>query len=87
MNYKKEVAKFAAGAAAWEAVAHAVLAFSGLLPLTLWDVTWTQTFNTIWIVVIAAFSIVLFWYAWASNERRQPRGLFGPDRQIQGANL
>lgn len=72
MNSKKEVAKFFAGAAAWEAVGHALLAFSGMLPLTVWGITWTQPVNTLWILVVAAVSILLGWYAWGTSEGREP---------------
>lgn len=82
MNGKREVARFFVGATAWEAVGHFMLAFSGLLPLKVWGITVTPTFNTIWILVVAAFSSLLAWYAWGKGERREPRRHVG-DRQAQ----
>ena len=87
MNHRKEVAKFFAGAAAWEAVAHVIVAFSGLLPLTIWGITLTHTFNTIWIVVVAAISILLAWYAWGRSEGGEPEVRAGENRQAQEVNV
>lgn len=87
MNGKREVAKFFAGATAWEAVGHLMLAFSGLLPLTVWGVTVTATFNTIWILVVAAASILLAWYAWGRSEGREPGARIGSSRQTHGVNV
>ncbi len=52
MNRKREVAKFAAGAAFWEAAGHLMLAFSGLLPLTVWGITVSPTLNAVWIAIM-----------------------------------
>ena len=70
MNRKKEVAKFFAGAVAWEAVGHVMLAFSGLLPMKIWGITVSPVANAVWIVIAAAGAILLAWYAWAKSERR-----------------
>ena len=64
MNHRKEVAKFFAGAAAWEAVAH-----------------------VIWIVVVAAISILLAWYAWGRSEGGEPEVRAGENRQAQEVNV
>ncbi len=77
MNTKKEVAKFAAGAAAWEAFGHLLLAFTGLLPLTVWGITLTATFNAVWVAVIAGVSILLAWYAWSTRDANEPTGRIG----------
>lgn len=69
MNRTQEMAKFAAGAAAWEALGHTMLAFSGLLPLSVWGITVTHTFNTIWIMVVAGLSMALAWYAWVGGKQ------------------
>jgi hypothetical protein len=67
MNSKKEVAKFLAGAAAWEGLTHLILAFTDLLPLRIWGFTLTPVLNIIWIVFIGAVTITLAWYAWGSR--------------------
>lgn len=77
MNTKKEVAKFAAGAAAWEALGHLLLAFRGLLPLTVWGVTLTATFNAVWVVIIGAAAVILAWYAWGTGEAGEPTTRMG----------
>jgi hypothetical protein len=61
----KEIAKFASGVTAWEAVVHASLALSGQLPITLFGITITSDVNTIQIVVPAIISILLAYYAWS----------------------
>ena len=61
----KEVAKFASGAAAYHAIGHLALGFSGLLPL-IWffGLTLTQELNTVSIITSAIVSILLAYYAW-----------------------
>ncbi|MFH0949134.1 MAG: hypothetical protein V1802_01455 [Candidatus Aenigmatarchaeota archaeon] len=60
----KEVAKFASGLTAWEAIAHASLGLNGVLPLTLFGITITPTINTVQIIIPAVVSITLAYYAW-----------------------
>lgn len=60
----KEVAKFFSGLTAWEAIVHASLGLSGLLPITLFGITITPTINTIQIIIPATASVVLGYYAW-----------------------
>lgn len=60
----KEIAKFTAGLTAWEAVVHASLGLSGVLPITLFGITITPTINTIQIIIPAIVSIMLAYYAW-----------------------
>jgi hypothetical protein len=64
----KEMAKFLSGVAAWEAIVHLALAFSGLLPISWFGIiTLTQTTNAIPIVVSASVSILLAYYAWGKK--------------------
>ncbi|HTD67116.1 MAG TPA: hypothetical protein VK846_11365 [Candidatus Limnocylindria bacterium] len=67
MNRKKEVAKFFAGAAAWETLGHLLMPFSGLLPLRVFGFTYTQTMNTVQIIVAAIISLLLVYSAWIKN--------------------
>lgn len=60
----KEVAKFFAGVTAWEAVVHAALGLGDALPITLLGFTLTPAINTVQIVVPAAVSLALAYYAW-----------------------
>ena len=83
MNTKKEIAKFAAGAAAWEALGHLLLAFTGLLPLTVWGITLTPTFNSVWVVIVAAVSILLAWYAWGTGEAGEPTTSMGGSTPVR----
>lgn len=64
MTKWKEVTKFFSGVTAWESVAHASLALSGLLPITVFGFTLTPTINTIQITIPAIVSVVLAYYAW-----------------------
>ena len=64
MILKKEIAKFVAGAAAWDAFGHAVIAFTGLLPLKVGGFTVTPTFNAAWAIAVAVAACLLAWYAW-----------------------
>ena len=54
---------FLAGAAAFHAVSHIILAFSNLLPLTVWGVTVTANFNYIIIAGSVALSALLLYLA------------------------
>jgi hypothetical protein len=63
MNWK-EVAKFASGVTAWEAIVHATLALSGKLPFTWLGFTITPTINTVQIILPAIISVSLAYYAW-----------------------
>lgn len=64
MKTKREIAKFAAGAACWEAIGHSMLAFSGLLPLTVWGVTVTPSINMVWILLMFLLSALLARFGW-----------------------
>lgn len=67
----KELAKFVSGLLAWEAVVHLAFAFSNVLPITWFgSITLTPAINTVQIVVPAAISILLAYYAWGTNEKR-----------------
>lgn len=77
MIAKKEISKFAAGAAAWEAIGHLFLAFSGLLPLTVFGITLTAMFNAVWVVIIASVSMLLIWYAWGTATAGEPTTRMG----------
>lgn len=61
---RKEVAKFASGLTAWEAVVHLALGLSGVLPLTIFGITITPELNTIQVIVPGTISIALAYYAW-----------------------
>jgi len=63
----KELAKFFAGVTAWEAIAHALLGVSGVLPITLWGITITPKLNTIQIIIPALVSAILIYYGWFKN--------------------
>lgn len=61
----KEIAKFLCGATSWEAAVHVMLAFSGLLPLTVPGfVTLTPTLNIAAIILWAVVALLLGYYAW-----------------------
>ena len=60
----KEVAKFFSGVTAWEAIAHAFLALSDVLPITIFGFTLTPAINTVQIIVPAVVSLTLAYYAW-----------------------
>ena len=44
-THRKEIAKFFAGASAWDALGHLLIHFSGTLPLTFFGITLTTTLN------------------------------------------
>lgn len=64
MSTNKEVAKFAAGVTAWEAIVHLSFALGHMLPLKIMGITITKRLNTIQIIVPAISSVVLAYYAW-----------------------
>jgi len=64
MTTSKEVAKFFSGVTAWEAIVHASLGLSGVLPITIFGFTLTPAINTVQIIVPAAVSLALAYYAW-----------------------
>lgn len=66
MIAKREIAKFASGAACWEAIGHLMLATSDLLPLTVWGVTVTATMNVFWIVLMFVLSALLAHFGWGT---------------------
>lgn len=64
IDRKKEVAKFLAGAMAWHALTHLMLAFSDALPFTVFGITMTPTTNLAGVVVWACVALALGYYAW-----------------------
>lgn len=71
MDYKKEMAKFFSGVLALHAVVHAVLLFSGTPPITVLGIERTATVNAIAAVVSVLLSILLGWYAWGGQSRKE----------------
>ncbi|OGZ24344.1 MAG: hypothetical protein A2896_01785 [Candidatus Nealsonbacteria bacterium RIFCSPLOWO2_01_FULL_43_32] len=64
----KEILKFVAGLAAWEAVVHFALESSGVLPITWFGLfTLTPAINTIQIIVPAIISVICVYYAWVKK--------------------
>lgn len=68
MKTKKEVAKVAVGAAGHEAISHALLSGSGLLPLKAFGITITPGHNSIIIVVWTLVTVALVYYAWCKKD-------------------
>lgn len=64
MSRRKEIAKFASGMAAFDAVNHGALALSGNLPIIFFGVTLDTAMNAAGIVVFSLLSAVLAYYAW-----------------------
>lgn len=60
----KELAKFAAGVTAWEAIVHASFAASGVLPIKLCGVTLTPRLNAIQIALPALTCAALVYVCW-----------------------
>jgi len=60
----KEVAKFASGMAAFNAIGHFAFGLAGVLPIPWFGFTLTQTLNTISAIVSAIIAIILIYYAW-----------------------
>jgi hypothetical protein len=58
---------FLAGAAAFHAISHIVLAFSGLLPLTVWGITLTQNLN--YVAIGGSILLCLFLLYLARDKR------------------
>lgn len=59
----KEILLFFAGAEAFHTLSHVFFALSGMLPIRFWGITWTQQSNIIAIVVNAAVTAGLLWWA------------------------
>ncbi len=64
---KKEIAKFLAGAFAWETMVHIAIGVNGLAPITIFGFTVTPQLNTPLIIFPAVICIVLVYYAWFSK--------------------
>ncbi len=64
MNRRKEIAKFACGVTAWEAIVHLSFACCHSLPVKLCGITLTKRLNTTQIIVPALTSSLLAYYAW-----------------------
>lgn len=60
----KEWAKFFAGVTAWEAIVHASLGLSRVLPIKLMGVNLTPKINTVQVVLPALSSGLLVYYGW-----------------------
>jgi len=69
----KELFKFFAGVTAWEAVVHAALGLSGVLPISLFGVTITPFLNTIQIIVPALTSCLLIYLGWLRKPVRKEK--------------
>ena len=63
MLLKKDVLFFLAGAMTFHTVAHMVLYWSGLLPLTLFGMVITEQLNVVAIIVNLLITIGLLYYA------------------------
>ena len=66
----KELCKFFVGVTAWEAVVHASLGLSGVLPISLFGITITPFLNTIQIIVPALISCLLIYLGWLHKSDR-----------------
>ncbi len=66
-NRTKELAKFFAGVAAMETVAHWLLGFSGVLPLTFFGITVTGSLNVIAMVFWPIATWLLIYWAWLKD--------------------
>jgi len=66
----KELCKFFAGVTAWEAIVHASLGLSGVLPISLFGITITPFLNTIQIIVPALISCLLIYLGWLHKSDR-----------------
>lgn len=60
---KKDCLIFLAGAAAFNAVIHAIFAYAGTFPFHYMTMEWTQQMNMISIIVNAVVSVGLLWLA------------------------
>lgn len=70
MSYRqREVAKFFAGAFAYDAIVHVTLAVSGVLPLKLLGVTVTPVMNVLLMIAAASVSLFLAYHGWIKPER------------------
>ena len=65
----KELAKFAAGVTAWEALVHLSFGLSGVLPLRLFGITITKPINTVQIILPATISVILAYYGWVRKSK------------------
>jgi|GEM_PF-2446714 hypothetical protein len=66
----RELCKFFAGITAWEAVVHASLGLSGVLPISLFGIVITPFLNTIQIIVPALMSCLLIYLGWLRKSDR-----------------
>ncbi len=60
---KKDYIIFFAGIEAFHTISHGIILFTGILPLELPFITWTQQLNIIAIVVNAIITVALLWWA------------------------
>ena len=68
---QREAAKFFAGAFAYDAVMHLMLALSDVLPLTfLRVITLTRGLNVAAMIAAAAIALSLAYYGWMQPRRR-----------------
>jgi hypothetical protein len=65
---KKELAKFASGITAWEAIVHLSLENCNMLPISWCNIEISTNFNTIQIIIPGIISGLLIWYAWFKQE-------------------
>ncbi len=64
MKNIKEIVKFLSGFAAHELLSHALLSGSGLLPLTIFGITFTADYNAGIIIMWAIVTFALVYYGW-----------------------
>lgn len=63
MCTKRDCLIFFAGAAAMHTISHIWLAYSNMLPITVWGMSITSQFNTTVIIVSTLITAVLLWWA------------------------
>ncbi|HED37042.1 MAG TPA: hypothetical protein ENI76_02175 [Ignavibacteria bacterium] len=61
---KKDIAKFLAGAFAWETMVHVTIEANNLAPITIFGFTITPQLNTPLIIFPAITTAILVYYAW-----------------------
>ena len=59
----KELVIFFAGAEAFHTISHILIGYLHILPIKLFSITWTQQLNFWAILINAAITVVLLWWA------------------------
>ncbi len=70
MCKSKEISKFLAGFLFEGLFGHIWLAYSGLLPMDFWGITVTPSLNTFGIVFHSVGTILLVYYGWFTNQKK-----------------